>query len=397
MDIKNIYLDNSATTKLDERVLAAMMPYLTDNFGNASSLHHFGQEAYMAIDKAHFQVAKVINAEPNEIYFTSGATESNNWAIKGVAYSRKSKGNHIITTKIEHPAILEPLKNLGKEGFEVTYLDVNEQGFISISELRKAITDKTILISIMSANNEIGSIQKIKEIGAIAKEKNILFHTDAVQALTSMKMDVKDMNIDLLSLSAHKFNGPKGVGILYIKNGVRIKRFMDGGEQERKQRATTYNTPAIVGMGKAIELLSQEFEENKKKVRDLRDYFCKRVQNEIPDVKLNGPSNGSKYKTVNNANFSFAYIEGESILMRLDLAGIAVSSGSACSSGSLDPSHVLLAVGLKHEVAHGSIRFSFGKYNTKEEIDYVVEELKKIVKDLRELSPIKCWNDIEKM
>jgi len=381
----NIYLDNSATTYLDPKVLDKMMPYFTEKFGNPSSQHSYGQEAMHAVDRARTQVAKVLKCKDNEVYFTSGGSESDNWAVKGLAYAYRDKGNHIITSEIEHPAVINSCKYLEKQGFEVTYLPVNNEGFISIDDLKSAICDRTILISIMTVNNEIGSIQPIEEIGKIAKENKILFHTDAVQAMGSLDIDVKAMNIDALSLSAHKFYGPKGVGALYLRNGVKIDRYMSGGGQERKLRAGTYNTPGIVGLGAAIELAASEKDENNKRIRSVRDHFVKRVMKEIPYIKYNGPKEN---RVVNNANFSFEFIEGESILLNLDIEGIAASSGSACSSGSLEPSHVLLAIGLDHVVAQGTIRFTFGKNNTQEEADYTVDALKKIVKRLRVLSPL---------
>ena len=382
-----IYLDHSATTKVDKEVLDKMMPFFMEEFGNGSSQHFFGREALSAIDKAREQVARALNASPTEIYFTSGGTESDNWALKGYARANKEKGNHIITTKIEHPAILQTCKALEKEGFDVTYLNVDKEGFISLEELENAITDKTLLISVMAANNEIGTLEPIKEIGAIAKKHKVAFHTDAVQAIGNVAINVKDMNIDMLSLSGHKFYGPKGVGVLYKRNGLKVQRFMDGGEQERNLSASTLNTPGIVGLGQAIENAVNNMEENNKKVQYLRDYFAENVIKRIPEVLYNGPKDTSK-KLANNASFSFNYVEGESILMRLDLAGIAVSSGSACSSGSLDPSHVLLSIGVPIERAHGTIRFSFGKCNTKEEVDYVLEVLEGVIKSLREMSPL---------
>lgn len=380
-----VYLDNSATTYTDPRVLEVMMPYFTEIYGNASSQHTYGQEATHAVDRAREQVAKAINAKVNEIYFTSGGTESDNWAVKGIAYSQVDKGNHIITSAIEHPAILNSCSYLEKEGFNVTYLAVGNDGIINTKDLEAAITDKTILITIMACNNEIGSIQPIEEIGRIARSHNVIFHTDAVQAVGSLAIDVKAMNIDLLSLSAHKFYGPKGIGALYIRNGIKIDRYMSGGGQERKMRGGTYNTPGIVGLGKAIEIAVEERDKRNKHISDLRDYFVGKILADIPYVIYNG----SRDKRMsNNASISFEFIEGESMLLNLDLAGIAASSGSACSSGSLEPSHVLKAIGCSVVAAQGTIRFSFGKDNTKEEIDYTIDIIKKSVKRLRQMSPL---------
>lgn len=382
-----IYLDHSATTYTDKRVFEEMLPYFCEEFGNGSSQHSLGRNALKAIDKAREKVAKAIGASASEIYFTSGGTESDNWAIKGIAEVSKERGNHIITSVIEHPAVIKSCKKLEKQGFEVTYLSVNSEGFINLDELKNAITDKTILITIMTANNEVGTIQPIAEIGKIAKANKIPFHTDAVQAIGNVKIDVKEMNIDLLSLSAHKFYGPKGVGALYKRNGLKIGRLIDGGEQERNMRASTLNTPSIVGLGKAIELAVEEFDFNNAHNANLRDYFVKQVVSKIEDLRFNGTADNSK-RLSTNANFSFEYIEGESILMLLDMDGIAVSSGSACSSGSLEPSYVLLSIGVPIEVAHGSIRFSFGRSNTKEQVDYVVEKLVEIIAKLRAMSPL---------
>ncbi|MEG2274487.1 MAG: cysteine desulfurase NifS [Clostridia bacterium] len=382
-----VYLDHSATTYTDKRVLEEMIPYFCEQFGNGSSQHSLGRNALKAIDKAREQVAKAIGATASEIYFTSGGTESDNWAIKGIAEASKDKGNHIITSKIEHPAVIQTCKKLEKRGFEVTYLGVNSDGMIDLAELENAITDKTILITIMAANNEVGSIEPIKEIGKIAKAHKIPFHTDAVQAIGNVKIDVDEMNIDMLSMSAHKFYGPKGVGVLYKRNGLKLSRFMDGGEQERNMRASTLNTPSIVGLGKAIELAVIEFEKNNAHNAELRDYFVEQVLKKIEDVRFNGTKDYSK-RLSTNANFSFEFVEGESILMLLDMEGIAVSSGSACSSGSLEPSYVLLSVGVPIEIAHGSIRFSFGRSNTKEQVDYTIEKLVEIIAKLRAMSPL---------
>lgn len=382
-----VYLDHSATTATDSAVLEKMLPYFSNIYGNASSQHIEGQNSAKAVELARIQVAKALNASPNEIYFTSGGTESDNTAIKGVAESRLDKGNHIITTAIEHHAIIESCKDLEKRGYRVTYLEPDSDGIVSCEKVKQAICDDTILVSVMTANSEIGSIQPIKEIGAICREKKILFHTDAVQAIGSIKVDVKELNVDLLSLSGHKFYGPKGVGALYVRNGVRIKRFMAGGEQERKMRAGTYNTPAIVGLGEAITLANERVDSYNTKLADLRDYMAKRIKEEIPFCSINGTMDRAK-RLPGNLNVTFDYIEGESILLMLDLAGICASSGSACSSGSLEPSHVLLAIGVPAERAHGSIRFTLGKENTIEQIDYSVEKLKETVEKLRAISPL---------
>ena len=350
-------------------------------------IRYSGREAGKYIDIARRQVADAIGCKAGEIYFTSGGTESDNWAIRGVLEGYKAKGKHIITTCIEHPAMIKTLESLQKNGnADVTFLSVDSEGFISLDELKKAIRPDTVLISVMTANNEIGTIQDIKTIGEIAKENNIIFHTDAVQAIGNVKIDVKEMNIDLLSMSAHKFYGPKGVGVLYRRNGIKMGSYMTGGEQERNMRAGTLNTPGIVGCGKAIEIAVHDMEKNNKYVAGLRDYFVSQLENKIDNIYYNGTR--SDRRLASNANFSFEFIEGESLLLRLDLAGISVSSGSACSSGSLEPSYVLLATGRAIELAHGSLRFSFGKHNTKEEIDYCVQSLVKIVHDLRELSPL---------
>ena len=383
--MKHIYLDNSATTRLDDEVLKEMMPYLTEEYGNASSIYKLGRNTRNAVETAREKIAKAINAEPDEIYFTSGGTESDNTTIRGIAYNNKKKGNHIITSKIEHPAILETCKQLEKEGFEITYLNVDKNGIIDFEQLKNSIKETTILISIMFANNEIGTLQPIKEIGTIARENNIYFHTDSVQAVGSIKIDVKKMNIDSLSMSAHKFYGPKGIGALYIKKGITFQKFMNGGHQERNKRAGTENVPAIVGMGKAIEIAYSDLEKHTKQIKDLRDYYINQVKDKIPYIKINGDM---EKRLPGNSNISFRFIEGEGLLLNLDLKGICASSGSACTSGSLDPSHVLLAIGLPHEIAHGSLRISIGKYNTKEEIDYLVENLVEIVGRLREMSPL---------
>ncbi|MDE6473754.1 MAG: cysteine desulfurase NifS [Clostridia bacterium] len=382
-----IYLDNSATTYTDPRVIEEMLPYLSEIYGNASSQHFMGRQALKAVDEARAKIAKAIGAKPSEIYFTSGGTESDNWAIKGIAQSKVEKGKHIITSCIEHPAVMKTCESLQKQGYEITYLPVDNEGIISLDDLQKAIREDTILISIMTANNEMGAIQPFKEIGAIAKSNGIVFHTDAVQAVGNVPIDVVKDNIDLLSMSGHKFYGPKGVGVLYKRNGLKIGRFMDGGEQERNLRASTINTPAIVGMGKAIEIAVEDMAKNNAHISEIRDYFVKEVIANIDEIYYNGPKDNSK-RLPSNANFSFKYIEGESILMHLDMAGIAVSSGSACSSGSLEPSYVLLSIGVPIEVAHGSIRFSFGKNNTIEEAKYTVEKLVQTVETLRKMSPL---------
>lgn len=380
-----VYLDNSATTRMDKEVLDAMNPYFTSVYGNASSLHGFGREALEAVDDAREKLAELLNAQSNEIYITSGGTESDNWALRGAAAVYGKNAKHIITTAIEHPAMMETCAKLEKDGFEVTYVGVGKDGRVNIDDIKNAVRDDTFLISVMFANNEMGAIQPIEEIGKFCREEGILFHTDAVQAAGSIAIDVKKMNIDMLSLSAHKFHGPKGIGLLYVRNGVRIDKLILGGHQERGFRAGTTNTPAIVGMAKALEISVRDMEENNKKIKFLRDHFIDRVEKEIPYCKLNG---GREFRLVNNANFSFDFIEGESILMNLDLAGIAVSSGSACSSGSLEPSHVILATGATMEEAHSSIRFSFGRENTMEETDYTVDKLKETVAKLRSWSPL---------
>ena len=383
--MKNIYFDNAATTKLDDEVLKEMLPYLKDNYGNPSSIYKLGREARKAIEDSREKIAKVLNCKANEIYFTAGGSESDNTAIKGIAKANKQRGNHIITSKIEHPAVLETCKQLEKEGFEITYISVDEKGIVDLEELKKSIKPTTILITIMFANNEIGTIQPIEEIGKIAKRNNIYFHTDSVQAVGSIKIDVQKLNIDSLSLSGHKFYGPKGVGALYVKTGVPFEKFISGGHQERNKRAGTENVAGIVGIGKAIELAYENLDEYNKKIKELRDYYVKQVEEKIPYIKINGDM---EKRLPGNSNISFRFIEGEGLLLNLDLKGICASSGSACTSGSLDPSHVLLAIGLPHEIAHGSLRVSIGKYNTKEEIDYLIENLMEIVTRLREMSPL---------
>ncbi len=386
--MKNVYFDNAATTKLDGDVLNDMMPYLTDNYGNASSIYKLGKTSRKAVEEAREKVANILNCKPNEIYFTAGGSESDNTAIKGIARANKNKGNHIITSKIEHPAVLDSCHDLEKEGFEVSYISVDENGTIDLEELKKEIKPTTILISVMTANNEIGTIQPIKEIGEIAHEHNIYFHTDAVQAIGNIKIDVNEMNIDSLSLSGHKFYGPKGIGVLYVKNGVSFNKYISGGHQERNKRAGTENVAGIVGLASAMERAYKELNEHNKKISELRDYYETSILEKIPYVKVNG---NVKNRLPGNSNISFRYIEGEGLLLNLDLKGICASSGSACTSGSLDPSHVLLAIGLPHEIAHGSLRISIGKYNTKEEIDYLIDSLVEIVNKLRNMSPL--WEE----
>lgn len=380
-----IYLDNAATTKVAPEVFEAMKPYFEEMYGNAASIYRFAGRSRKAVEEARETVANFLGAKPNEIYFTGGGSESDNWALKGIAYSLKDKGNHIITTKIEHHAILHTCEFLEKQGFEVTYLDVDENGLVDVEALKAAIRPETILVSVMFANNEIGTIEPIKEIGAITKEKGIYFHTDAVQAYGHVEIDVNELNIDLLSASGHKINGPKGVGIMYIRNGVKIGAFIHGGAQERSRRAGTHNTPGIVGFGKATELAKKKLEARKKYETELRDYLIERVLAEVPYTKLNGHRT---QRLSNNSNFSFRFIEGESLLIMLDQKGICGSSGSACTSGSLDPSHVLLAIGLPHEIAHGSLRLTLSDETTKEEIDTTVEAIKFVVDRLRSMSPL---------
>ena len=390
--MKTTYMDYSATTYVKPEVLDAMMPFFTEKFGNPSSFYGISRETKMAVDNARAQVAKAINCDPNEVYFTGGGSEADNWAIKGIATAHMKKGNHIITTKIEHHAVLHTCEFLEKFGFEVTYLDVNEEGFVDLKQLEEAITDKTILVSIMFANNEIGTIQPIKEIGALCREKKVLFHTDAVQAVGSVPVDVKDMNIDLLSLAGHKFYGPKGVGALYIRRGVRIDNLIHGGGQERGRRAGTENIPGVVGLGKAIEIATENIEENRARLTVLRDKLIDGILERIPYARLNGPR-GDK-RLPGNSNISFEFIEGESILLSLDFEGICASSGSACTSGSLDPSHVLLAIGLPHEKAHGSLRTTLGAASTEEDVEKLLNELPPIIERLRNMSPL--WYDFKR-
>lgn len=382
---KTVYMDYAATTYTKPEVLEDMIPYFTEFYGNPSSIYSISRETKKAIDKARNRIAKAINADPAEIYFTGGGSEADNWAIKGIALANKNKGNHIITTKIEHHAVLHTCEYLEKQGFEVTYLDVDEEGTIRLEELKNAIKPSTILVTIMTANNEIGTVQPIKEIGAICKERKVFFHTDAVQAIGHIDMDVKNMDIDALSLSGHKIYGPKGVGVLYLRKGIKIHNLVHGGAQERNRRAGTENVAGIVGLGKAIELAMENLTEEKERLTYLRDKLIKGLL-EIPYSKLNG-SVGDR-RLPGNVNISFEFIEGESVLLMLDAKGICASSGSACTSGSLDPSHVLLSIGLPHEVAHGSLRLTMGAKTTEEEVDYVIETVPAIVQRLRDMSPL---------
>ena len=383
--MRKVYLDNAATTALSPKVLKQMMPYLTTIYGNPSSPHSFGQEARRGVEHARDQVAKALNALPEEIIFTGCGTESDNTVLFGVAERYKSKGNHIITTNVEHHAILHTCETLEKRGIEVTYLPVDENGMVTAEQVANAITDKTILVSIMFANNEVGTIMPIAEIGKVCRERGVLFHTDAVQAVGHVPIDVKAMNIDMLSMSAHKFHGPKGVGALYMKKGIRLPAYVMGGAQERNRRAGTENVVGVVGLGAAIELATQNLEESAARMTKLRDKLIAGIAERIPEVKLNGHPT---LRLPNNVNYSIKYIEGESILLMLDMNGIAASSGSACTSGSLDPSHVLLALGLSHEVAHGSVRLTLSDETTEEDIDYVLEVLPKVAERLRAMSPL---------
>ena len=382
---KLIYLDNAATTKTAPEVVEAMLPYFTENFGNPSSVYSFASKSKEAVAEQREIIANAIGAADNEIYFTAGGSESDNWALKETANAYQNKGKHIITTKIEHHAILHTAQYLEKQGFEVTYLDVDETGRVKLDDLKQAIRPDTILISVMFANNEIGTIQPIKEIGEIAKEHGILFHTDAVQAFGQIPINVDEYHIDMLSASGHKLNGPKGIGLLYIRKGVKIRSLIHGGAQERKRRAGTENVPGIVGFGTAVDRAVRTMKERTDREIELRDYLIKRIGNEIPYCRLNGHET---LRLPNTVNFSFRFIEGESLLIMLDMKGICGSSGSACTSGSLDPSHVLLAIGLPHEIAHGSLRLTLSEETTKEELDYVVDSLKEIVDRLRSMSPL---------
>lgn len=381
-----IYFDHAATTPLCEEAFDKMKPYFTEKFGNANSQHCFGREAVKAVDEARDTIASIINCKPGELYFTSGGTESDNWALRGIASAHKDKGKHIIISPIEHAAMITTAKELVKDGFEIEFMKVDEEGFVDLEHLKSIIRDDTILVACMMANNEVGTIEPIKEIAEIAHSKNAVMFTDAVQAAGVLKIDVKALGVDLMSMSSHKIYGPKGVGALYIRTGLKIDSIITGGHQERTKRGGTTNVPGVVGFAKAFEIAARDIDKNFEYVSSLRDRFINKVLAEVPFVKLNGPRKEGRLPA--NADFSFRYIEGESILFSLDLAGIAVSSGSACSSGSLEPSHVLLALGLPEGLAHGSIRFSFGKHNTAEEIDYAVEVLKQAVDRLRKMSPL---------
>ncbi len=382
---KLIYLDNAATTAVKPEVFEAMKPYFLENYSNPNSVYTFAQQGKKALDEAREAIAALIGAKANEIYFTGGGSESDNWAVKGIAEASASKGKHMITTKIEHHALLHTCEYLEKKGCEVTYLDVDEYGMVRLDELEQAIRPDTVLISIMFANNEIGTVEPVREIGAIAKKHGIPFHTDAVQAFGHLPLNVDEMNIDMLSASAHKFHGPKGVGFLYIRNGVKPATLIHGGAQERARRAGTSNVPGIVGMAEAARLAVRDMEENSRKISEIRNHLIERVLNEIPFSRLNGHR---EQRLANNVNFCFRFIEGESLLIMLDQKGICASSGSACTSGSLDPSHVLLAIGLPHEIAHGSLRLSLSEENTMEEADYTADCLKTIVERLRSMSPL---------
>ncbi|MEI6831126.1 MAG: cysteine desulfurase NifS [Candidatus Omnitrophota bacterium] len=383
--MKKVYLDYAATTPTDPEVVSAIEPYFFEKFGNPSSLHAYGQEAKKAVEDSRESLAGFINALPEEIIFTSGGTESDNYALFGAAYALEKKGNHIITSVIEHHAISEPAKLLEKKCFKVTYLKVDKDGLVSCDDLKKAITDKTILISVMQANNEIGTLQPIAQLGKIAREKGIYFHTDAVQTVGHIPIDVDQLNVDMLSLSAHKFYGPKGVGALYVRKGIRIDTFLRGGDQERGRRASTLNTTGIVGLGKAVELCQKQMGVEIKFQSSLRDRLIKEIPARIPEVRLNGHPTK---RLPNNVNFSIKYIEGESMLLSLDMFGIACSTGSACTSSSLEPSHVLLAIGLDHETAHGSLRITLGRWTKEKDIDYLLEKLPQVVQKLREMSPL---------
>lgn len=385
MSIRQVYMDNSATTRVKPEVLEVMLPMFQEQFGNPSSIHHYGQTTKVYVDKARMQVAELFHCSPEEIYFTAGGSEGDNWALKGVAEKFKTKGNHIITSKIEHHAILHTCAYLEQHGYEVTYLDVDKDGLIDLDQLEASITDKTILISIMFANNEIGTIQPVEEIGKIAKKHNVVFHTDAVQAVGNLDIDVKKLNIDILSMSGHKIHAPKGVGAIYIRKGLLLPNLVHGGAQERKRRAGTENVPGIVGLGKACEIARENLDEHTAHCQKLRDKLIHDISERIPNTLVTG---SLEHRLPTIASFCFEYIEGEALLLRLDMRGIAGSSGSACTSGSLDPSHVLMAIGLKHEIAHGSLRLSLSDFNTEEEVDYVVEQLVPIVQTLRDMSPL---------
>ena len=385
MSCKCVYFDHGATTAVRPEVISKMLPYFGQYYGNASSIYSLAQESRNAIEEARGKIAKAINAKDREIFFTGSGSEADNWAIKGVMYANQQKGNHIITTSIEHHAVLHTCQYLEKEGYQVTYLPVDEYGMVNVEDVKKAITPKTVLISVMFANNEIGTIQPIAEIGALAKEHNMYFHTDAVQAVGHVPIDVEAMNIDLLTMSGHKFYGPKGVGALYIRKGTKIMSFIQGGAQESNRRAGTENVPGIVGMGEALELCVRDMDQHNQQLIRMRDRIIKEVTEHIPYVRLNGHPTK---RLPGNVNFSFQYIEGESLLLSLDMKGICASSGSACTSGSLDPSHVLLAIGLSHEIAHGSLRLTLGYDNTDDDIDYLFSVLPDIVQKLRNMSPL---------
>lgn len=382
---KIIYLDNAATTRMAKEAVDAMLPFLTEHYGNASSIYSLGAESKKAMTEVRKTVAGSIGATPQEIYFTGGGSEADNWALVATAEAYADKGKHIITSKIEHHAVLHTCEYLQKRGFEITYVGVDENGILKLDELKKAVRPDTILISVMFANNEIGTLQPIKEIGEIAKERGILFHTDAVQAYCHVPIDVNEYHIDMLSASAHKINGPKGIGFLYIRKGIKIRSFIHGGQQERGRRAGTENIPGIVGFGAAVRKAAASLDERMVKETELRDYMIGRISGEIPYCRLNGDR---EKRLPNNVNFSFRFIEGESLLIMLDMKGICASSGSACTSGSLDPSHVMLAIGLPHEIAHGSLRLTLSEENTREEIDYAVDCIKEIVNKLRKMSPL---------
>ncbi|MBU5677959.1 cysteine desulfurase NifS [Alkaliphilus sp. MSJ-5] len=382
---KRVYFDYSATTPMKKEVLEEMLPFFNIEFGNPSSIHSFGRQGKSVLDTARDKIAKTLNAKSDEIFFTGGGSEADNWAIKGVAFANKAKGNHIITTKIEHHAVLHTCEYLEKEGFEVTYLDVDQYGLVDVDDVKNAIKDNTILITIIYANNEIGTIQPIKEIAQVSKEKGVIFHTDAVQAYGNEIIDVIDLSVDLMSISAHKVYGPKGVGALYIKRGTKIHQLIHGGAQEKRRRAGTENIPGIVGFGKASEMAYENIEDHINKLIRLRDKMINELMEKIPYTRLNGHPTK---RLPGNVNLSFEFIEGESLLLSLDMVGIAGSSGSACTSGSLDPSHVLMAIGLSHEVAHGSLRLTIGDFTTEEDVDYVIEKLPPIVDRLRQMSPL---------
>ncbi len=383
--MKRVYLDYSATTPVKDQVLQSMLPYFTEKFGNPSSLYDAGLESKDAVEEARGQVARLINASPKEIFFTAGGTEADNWAIFGIADKLKSRGNHIITTKVEHHAILHSCQFLEKQGYDITFLDIDKDGLVSPEQLEMAITDKTILISVMAVNNEIGTVQPIKELAAIAKSRRILFHTDAVQALGNVPLDVQDLGVDMLSMSAHKIYGPKGVGALYIRKGVQLSNYLHGGGQEGRRRAGTENLTGIVGFGKAAQLSRLDFDRHVDHCSRLRNHLVKRITDEIPKAHVNGTM---AKRHPGNANITFEYIEGEAILLLLNQAGISVSTGSACSSASLEPSHVLSALGVPMEMIHGSVRFTVGDFTTEEDIDYVVDTLKNVVSRLREISSV---------